>query len=302
MKAGLQYADRVTTVSPSYAQEIATAEFGCGLEGVIRSRGSAVSGILNGIDTTVWDPATDKAITSRYSANNPAGKRACRRALQAELELHAEEGGLLVTIISRLTAQKGLDLVLQALPELLTHGVQLALQGTGDPLLEAAFTQAAQQHPGRVHAHIGYDEARAHRLVAGADAILVPSRFEPCGLTQLYGLRYGTLPIVRRVGGLKDTVQDIGAGGAATSIGLGIAELSTALPSATLTAGNGFTFGPATVPALVQAVRTAAQCRAQGEPWRQAQQRAMVQELSWEQPAEQYLQIYRQAVEEKRSV
>ncbi len=275
MKAGLQYANRVTTVSPSYAREIATSEFGCGLEGVVQSRGRAVSGILNGIDTQVWDPATDHAITSRYSANRLTGKLACRRALQIELGLMAGEGGLLLTIISRLTAQKGLDLVLQALPELLSLGVQLAVQGTGEPALQAAFVQAALQYPGRVHVHIGYDEARAHRLVAGADAILVPSRFEPCGLTQLYGLRYGTLPIVRRVGGLQDTVHD---------------------------QDNGFTFGPATVPALVQAVASAAHCKEQGAPWHQAQQRAMSQALSWEQAAQQYLQIYRQACEEKSGV
>ncbi len=299
MKAGLQYADRVTTVSPSYAQEIATAEFGCGLEGVIQSRGTAVSGILNGIDTTVWNPATDAALTSRYRANELSGKMACRRALQTELGLKAEEGGLLLTIISRLTAQKGLDLVLQALPELFKHGVQLALQGTGDPVLEAAFVQAARRYPGLMQVHIGYDEARAHRMVAGADAILVPSRFEPCGLTQLYGLRYGTLPIVRRVGGLKDTVQDVFSTEPANP---GLRLESAQLPEASLTARNGFTFGPATVPALIQAVLAAAQCRAQGEPWRLAQQRAMAQDLSWDQPAAQYLQIYRQAVEEKQNV
>ncbi len=275
MKAGLQYADRVTTVSPSYAREMASTEFGCGLEGVIQSRGASVCGILNGIDTQVWDPARDAAITSRYSAGRMAGKLACRRALQSELGLQAGEDGLLLTIISRLTAQKGLDLVLQALPELLAQGAQLAVQGTGDPVLEAAFAQAAQLHPGRVHVHIGYDEARAHRLVAGADAILVPSRFEPCGLTQMYGLRYGTLPIVRRVGGLKDTVLDL---------------------------DNGFTFGPATVPALVQAVQVAAQSHRQGEPWRRAQERAMAQDLSWQQPAQQYLQVYQQACEQKLRV
>jgi starch synthase len=316
MKAGLLYANRVTTVSPSYAQEIATTEFGCGLEGVVQSRGPAVSGILNGIDTTVWDPATDAALTSRYSASQPAGKRACRRALQAELGLAAGEGGLLVTLISRLTAQKGLDLVLQALPELFRHGVQLALQGTGDPALEAAFSQAAQRYPGQLHVHIGYDEARAHRLVAGADAIVVPSRFEPCGLTQLYGLRYGTLPIVRRVGGLKDTVQDVrghsipapeisghGASGThAALVPLNLQRERNQSPSPSLAQGNGFTFGPATVPALIEAVAAAAQYKGQAAEWAQAQQRAMTQDLSWVQPAQQYLQVYRQAIEEKQGV
>ena len=210
MKAGLKFADHVTTVSPTYAREIATHDFGCGLDGVIRGRGAAVSGILNGIDTTIWNPATDPAIAERYDIGRPAGKRDCRLALQAELGLKRDDKALLLTVVSRLTAQKGLDLLLAALPDLLQAGVQLAVQGTGEPALEAAYRMAMMANPGRVHVHIGYDEPRAHRLMAGADAIVVPSRFEPCGLTQLYGLRYGTLPIVRRVGGLADTVRDLG--------------------------------------------------------------------------------------------
>ncbi|MDE2397612.1 MAG: glycogen synthase GlgA, partial [Burkholderiales bacterium] len=199
MKAGLNFADRVTTVSPNYAREIATHEFGCGLDGVIRGRDGDVSGIINGIDEEVWSPARDSALAAHYDAERLQGKLECRRALQTELGLELDEKALLLTVVSRLTSQKGLDLVLAALPSLVRQGVQFAIQGTGEAALESAFRMAEQSHPGRVQVFVGYDEARAHRLVGGADVIAVPSRFEPCGLTQLYGLRYGTLPVVRRV-------------------------------------------------------------------------------------------------------
>ena len=201
MKAGLKFADRVTTVSPSYAREIATPEFGVGLEGVIRGRGADVSGILNGIDTRVWDPAADTALPQRYSAQQMQGKAQCKAALQQHFGLAVEAGTPLLGVVSRLTSQKGLDLVLSVLPEIMRMGGQLVVQGTGEASLEAAFRMAADAHPGRVGVLLGYDENAAHRLIAGADMILVPSRFEPCGLTQMYGLRYGTVPIVRRVGG-----------------------------------------------------------------------------------------------------
>ncbi|MFN7724829.1 MAG: glycogen synthase GlgA [Rubrivivax sp.] len=274
MKAGLKFARRITTVSPSYAREIATHEFGCGLDGVIRGRGGDVSGILNGIDATLWNPATDPAIAACYDAERLQGKASCRQALQAELGLDADPQALVLTVVSRLTAQKGLDLVLAALPELVRQRVQFVVQGTGEPALEAAFRMAQLAHPGRVHVHIGYDEARAHRLVAGADVIAVPSRFEPCGLTQLYGLRYGTLPIVRRVGGLADTVQDLDA----------------------QADGNGFVFDAATPNAFAVAVQRAAATKARAEAWSAAQRRAMAQPLDWTLPASAYLALYRQAL------
>ena len=271
MKAGLQYADRVTTVSPTYAHEIATPEFGFGLEGAVRARGGHVSGILNGIDVEVWNPATDAALPSRYDAARMQGKHECRLELQRELGLEPDGNALLLAIVSRLSAQKGLDLVLEALPALLDDGVQLAVQGTGDPVLEAALRAAARRHPGRVHVHVGYDEARAHRLIAGADAIAVPSRFEPCGLTQMYGLRYGTLPIVRRVGGLADTVTD-----------------------AHLPRGNGFVFDAATPEALCEAVERARRMhRDDPAAWAALQHRAMAADLGWEAAARRYLELYR---------
>ena len=279
MKAGLKFADRVTTVSPTYAREITTHEFGCGLDGVIRGRGADVSGILNGIDCAIWNPATDAAIAARYDAERLAGKAQCKRALQAELGLDTEPGALVLTVVSRLTAQKGLDLVLAALPELVRQGVQFVVQGTGEPALEAAFRMAQQAHPGRVHVHIGYDEARAHRLVAGADVIAVPSRFEPCGLTQMYGLRYGTLPVVRRVGGLADTVSDMDA-----------------QPD-----GTGFSFDAATPLALAQAVQRALRRHADTPGWQAAMVRAMAAPLSWEQPARAYQVLYGQALAARRA-
>ena len=268
MKAGLKFADRITTVSPTYAREIATAEFGCGLDGVIRDRGAAVSGIINGIDSSIWNPASDSAIATRYDAERMAGKAECRRVLQAELGLVRDDSALLLTVISRLTAQKGLDLLLAALPELVVQGVQFAVQGTGEPALEAAFRMAQQAHPGKVHMHLGYDEARAHRLVAGADVIAVPSRFEPCGLTQMYGLRYGTLPVVRRTGGLADTVAD---------------------------GKTGFVFDEATPAALRRAVERALMTKRDSAAWAALQRRAMGRELSWAEPAQQYLHLYAEA-------
>ncbi len=270
MKAGLKFATRITTVSPTYAREIATQEFGCGLDGVIRNRGPQVTGILNGIDDAVWDPARDPAIAQGFDAERIDGKRVCRRALQVELGLDVDDEALLVVAVSRLTSQKGLDLLLAALPALLQARVQLAVQGTGDPALEDAFRRAQQAHSGRVRAHIGYDEARAHRLIAGADAIAVPSRFEPCGLTQMYGLRYGTLPIVRRVGGLADTVSDDGGTGPAT----------------------GFVFDAATPVALERCVLRAVALKRQAGGWRQRMVAAMAQPLSWERPARAYLGLY----------
>jgi starch synthase len=278
MKAGLKFADRVTTVSPTYAREIGTAEFGFGLDGVIRGRGADVSGVLNGVDGAVWNPATDTAIAARYAPGKLAGKARCKFALQTELNLAPRADAPLFGVVSRLTSQKGLDLVLGALPGLLERGGQLALQGAGDPALEAAFVAAARANPGAVSVRIGYDEAFAHRLVAGADAILVPSRFEPCGLTQLYGLRYGTLPVVRRVGGLIDTVVDA-------------TDEAVQADRAT-----GFSFDAATPAALDGALQRAIATYAQPARWKQLMARAMAQDFSWEGAAQKYMALYRDLV------
>jgi len=210
-EGGPEVRGRITTVSPTYAQEIATPEYGHGLDGVIRARAAVVSGILNGIDTAVWDPATDAHLACGYDRDHLHGKAHCKAALQTEVGLAPDADAPLLGALSRLTAQKGLDLLLQVLPRWLYSGGQFIVQGNGDAALEAGFRDLARQHPGRVASHADYDEGRAHRLIAGADLLAVPSRFEPCGLTQMYALRYGTLPVVRRTGGLADTVRDAAA-------------------------------------------------------------------------------------------
>lgn len=285
MKAGLKFSDRVTTVSPNYAREIATEEFGCGLDGVIRARVGLVSGILNGVDDAVWNPADDAHIAAPFTANALQGKAVCKAALQKEMGLRVEPEAPLFALVSRLTSQKGLDLVLQALPDALQGpaegGVQLAVQGNGDPELEAAFLAAAAAHPGRVAVQTRYDEPLAHRMIAGADAMLVPSRFEPCGLTQLYALRYGTVPLVRRVGGLADTVVD-------------------ATPDAVdADRATGFMFGPATSRALGQAMAQTVQAYRQPALWRQLVLRGMAQNFSWDVAAGQYLALYDAALRQR---
>ena len=283
MKAGLKYAHRVTTVSPTYAHEIATEPFGCGLDGVIRARGAQVSGILNGVDGAVWNPASDTSIAAVYSDTALDGKARCKAALQHELGLAGDATAPLFAVVSRLTSQKGLDLVLEALPAMLqgpaAGGAQLAVQGKGEPALEAALVAAALAHPGRVAARLVYDERLAHRMMAGADAMLVPSRFEPCGLTQLYALRYGTVPVVRRVGGLADTVVDAD-------------PLATKNDQAT-----GFMFGPETSAALAQALDQAVKAWRQPALWRQLMRRGMSQNFSWDASASQYMALYRTVID-----
>ena len=274
MKAGLKYARRITTVSPTYASEIATHEFGCGLDGVIRGRAGEVSGILNGVDRDVWNPATDSALPHRYSALDLQGKTRCRDALRAEFGLEPNPDAPLFGVVSRLSGQKGLDLVLAALPALLKMGGQLCLQGSGDAALEAAFSAAAKAHPGQVAVRIGYDENLAHRLIAGCDALLVPSRFEPCGLTQLYALRYGSVPVVRRVGGLADTVVDASA---------------QALEADRAT---GYAFDAATPAALEAAMQRAVLAFRVPAVWRRLMLRGMAQDFSWGEAARKYLAMY----------
>ena len=265
MKGGLVHADRLTTVSPTYAREITTPEFGCGVEGVLRTRAADLSGILNGVDYGHWDPATDAALPARFDARDLGGKAVCKAALQREFGLDARTDAPLIGIVSRLSEQKGLDLALAALPALRAEGVQLAILGSGDAPLERAFADAAAAHPGQVGVHIGYDETLAHRVIAGADLILVPSRFEPCGLTQLYGMRYGTLPLVRRVGGLADTVDD----------------------------ASGFIFEAADASSLIEAARRAVLTLREPARWRAMQQTAMARDHSWSAAAARYLALYR---------
>ena len=275
MKAGLHYADRITTVSPTYAREIQTAEFGFGMDGLLRSRSGALTGILNGVDAAVWNPATDRRLAARYDVGDTRGKKQCKAALRRETGLAGGEGPVF-GVVSRLTPQKGLDLVLEALPGLVAAGGQLVVLGTGDAALEAGFRAAAAQFPDAVGVRLGYDEDFAHRIMAGADVILVPSRFEPCGLTQMYGLAYGALPLVRRVGGLADTVCDADAESCAAGT------------------ATGFVFGEAGVEALRGALDRAFALWRRPAAWSQLMATAMRRDFSWAPAARQYLELYRQ--------
>jgi starch synthase len=273
LKAGLHYADRITTVSPTYAREIMTAEGGMGLDGLIRARASVVSGIVNGIDADIWNPATDTTLAKTYDDKRLKARTTNRAALHESFGLTLDEG-LLFCVVSRLTWQKGMDLLAEALPTLLSTGGKLALLGSGDQALEGAFLAAARAHPGRVAVRIGYDEALSHRMMAGADAILVPSRFEPCGLTQLYGLRYGCVPVVARVGGLADTIID--ANDAALEAGV----------------ATGLQFSPVTREALEAAIVRASQLHADTATWTRLIKRGMTSDLSWQRRAKAYADLF----------
>jgi starch synthase len=270
LKAGLALADRITTVSPTYAAEIQTPDNGFGLDGLLRARAGVLHGILNGIDDTVWNPAADALITAPFSG--AAGRAKNKGAVQARFGLQAAPERLVLGVISRLTWQKGLDLLLEAMDEVIGLGAALVVLGTGEPALEAGFAAAATANPGRVGCVIGYDEGLAHQMQAGIDALLVPSRFEPCGLTQLCALRYGALPVVARVGGLADTVID--ANQAALAAG----------------AGTGVQFP---VGALRPALRRTAALWGQPEVWKNLQSNAMRADVSWRRPAAQYAALYR---------
>jgi len=278
LKAGLQFADRITTVSPTYSREILTPEFGMGLEGVLRARVAALSGILNGIDDAVWNPADDRRIAATYTAQTIATRTRNKAELQSRLGLDGSPGALLLGVISRLTWQKGLDLLVATLPALLGHGAELALLGAGDREMEDAFASAQSAHPGRIGCLIGYDEGLAHLIQAGADALLVPSRFEPCGLTQLCALRYGAIPVVARVGGLADTVIDAN-------------EMAIAAGVAT-----GLQFSAVNAEGLEGAIRRAAALFADRQRWARMQQNAMATDVSWRKPAGHYATLYRDLV------
>ncbi len=276
LKGGLHFADRITTVSPTYAQEIQGPLLGEGLDGLLAHRQRDLVGILNGVDGRVWDPASSPHVPSHFDAHHRSGKKVCKNLLQRELDLSEESSAPLFGVVSRFVTQKGLDLVLANVDRLMAKGAQLALLGSGDPLLEQGFRRAADHHRNRVALRVGYDEALAHRLIAGADALLVPSRFEPCGLTQLYALKYGTLPIVRRTGGLADTVVDTNA---------------ETLAGASAT---GFVFQDVDGLALGDALARACDCYFHHpKAWDQIQFTAMKQDFSWRASAKRYGELYR---------
>ena len=268
LKAGMTMADRVTTVSPTYARELRRPEYGFGLDGVVRARGDDFLGILNGIDTAVWDPAADPHI---HTFKGPAGKSRAKRALCRELGL-PDPAAPLAVVVSRMTGQKGLDVLLDALPAWTDRGGQIALLGSGEAELERRWREAATHE--RVAVAIGYDEALAHRMYAAADAVLVPSRFEPCGLTQMYALRYGALPVVARTGGLADTVIDANP---------------MALAAGTAT---GWQFWPVDADTLAQTLLAVRDTWERPVVWRLMQQNAMRQPVGWDASAAGYAKLY----------
>jgi starch synthase len=282
LKAGLRLSDRITTVSPTYAREIMTPAFGMALDGLLRARAAAVSGIVNGIDDSVWNPASDPALPSPYSAMRLDQREANRAALQARFGLHEDAAAPLFGVVSRLTNQKGLDLLLAVAPEIVAGGGQLALLGTGEKAIEDGFAAAQAAHPGRIGAIFGYDEGLAHLIQAGIDFLVVPSRFEPCGLTQLCALRYGAAPIVARVGGLADTVIDANE----ASLSAGVA--------------TGIQFHPPEVGELRHALERAFAIHREPATLRRLRLNGMRADVSWRGPAKRYAELYRELAAGRR--
>lgn len=278
LKAGIRYSDRLTTVSPTYAREILTADYGCGLEGLLQRRARDLVGILNGADYEIWDPSRDVHLPNNFSLEDIAGKRACKTALQEEFGFKAHLEVPLIVFISRITDQKMADVVAAALPEVIGDGALCVLLGDGERHLEEQFEAAALRYPGRIAFRVGYEEPLAHRLVAGGDILLHPARYEPCGLTQLYAMRYGTLPVVRSTGGLRDTVVD---------------ATDDTLSRGTAT---GFMFEGVTRDDMVCCVERALGLYRQPMAWRKVQRQAMAQHFGWEEPARRYLALYRSLV------
>ncbi|AHF75458.1 Glycogen synthase [Sodalis praecaptivus] len=276
MKAGLFYADHVTTVSPTYAREITQPAYGYGMEGLLASLQTQgrLSGILNGVDDAIWNPTHDAMLATRYNRDVLEAKVNNKRHLQTAMGLTVDEKVPLFAVVSRLTSQKGLDLVLEVLPDLLEQGGQLTLLGAGDATLQQGFLAAAAEYPSQVGVQLGYHEAFSHRIIGGADVLMVPSRFEPCGLTQLYALKYGTLPLVRRTGGLADTVTDSS-----------LENLSDGVAS-------GFVFEDATAAGLQRAIRRAFVLWSRPSLWRYVQRQAMGLDFSWRVAAKAYQSLY----------
>lgn len=276
LKAGLYYSDRLTTVSPTYAKEIQTPEFGCGLEGLLRTRASHLTGILNGIDIDVWNPAHDPYLKDRYDITRLDDKQKNKVQLLQSLGLPVTDNPIFASV-SRLTSQKGFDLLIKTAPALLAKKGYLIMHGTGDKEIENQLQDLARAYPDQVAVRVGYEESLAHRIQSGADAIVMPSRFEPCGLTQMYGLRYGTIPIVRRTGGLADTVVDAG-----------FRKFHSL--------GNGLVFNKACASSLGKTFDRALRFFREPKTWRAMQVNAMAKEFSWTSASDKYRKVYQRAV------
>ena len=282
LKAGIFYADAISTVSPRYAKEIQTTAFGFGLEGLLAKRGNEIKGILNGIETDEWNPETDPYLIKNYSATKIAGKKQVKKALQQKLGLDIDASAPLLGVVSRLTHQKGLDMLLPNLQHLLDIGCQFALLGGGESTLETTFQTLAARNPGRASVTIGYSESLSHQIMAGCDMFVMPSRFEPCGLNQLYGLAYGTPPIVNATGGLADSVIDTNP--------VNIKNKTA----------NGFVMVEASADGLLACItRALTMFREEAKTWRQIQKNGMSQNLSWDKSALEYLDLYQTLMQSK---
>jgi len=274
LKGGLVFSDLLTTVSRTYSAEIRTPDFGNGLDGVLEERAADLHGVINGIDYEQWNPAKDASLARPYSADEPEGKAACREALRRELGLEEAQGPI-IAMVARLAEQKGLDLALAGLSAMLDTGCQVALLGSGEVHLEEAWMHAAERHPGRVAVRLGYDAGLASRIYGGADCFLMPSRYEPCGLGQLIALRYGTVPIVRRTGGLADTVKEF---------------------DATRRSGTGFLWDAFEADAMLDAVRRAASAYRRPELWSALVRNGMTEDFSWDASAREYALLYKKVL------
>jgi len=279
LKGGIVFSDKISTVSPRYAEEIQTEEFGCGLEGVLRKRKADVVGILNGIDVAQWSPDVDEFIPQKFSLKDMSGKAVCKEHLQRNSKLEPDADAPLIGVISRMTDQKGFDLMADAMRSIMELGAQFVLLGTGDVKYHHLFERFEDAYPWRVSIHLKFDNRLAHEIEAGADMFLMPSRFEPCGLNQMYSLRYGTIPIVRRVGGLADSIVDYTE------------------QTARDCTGTGFVFQRYTVHAMLEAIRRAVKVYRTPEEWRQLQHNAMRQDFSWSVAAKHYVQLFQDMLE-----
>lgn len=278
LKAGIYYSDSLTTVSPTYAQEIQTPVYGFGLEGLLKARGHEIHGILNGIEMQEWNPAVDPHLAKNYDAENLAGKKAVKKALQTKLGLDVDPAAPLLGVVSRLTQQKGLDMFLTVAEPLLAQGCQVAVLGSGEASLEDGFKQLALKYPQQVGVTIGYNEPLSHQIMAGVDIFIMPSRFEPCGLNQMYGLRYGTPPVVTHTGGLADSVTDTHA---------------VSLQNGTAT---GFVMDEANPQQLLASVQRALFYYRDPKTWRKIQRNGMLSDLSWDHSASAYMNLYTQLI------
>jgi len=277
LKAGLVFADALTAVSRTYAREVQTEQYGCGMHGVLQERAADLHGIINGIDQNIWNPATDPWIAARYDRENLAGKADCKAALQQQFNMPVDPERPVISLICRLVDQKGLDLLADALPALVQGEAQFIVLGTGEPHYHRMLENLAEEHPGSFACKIAYDEALAHMIEAGSDMFLMPSRFEPCGLNQLYSMRYGTVPVVRATGGLADTVVDADAADAGDATGFAFTEYSAA--------------------ALIATLERALAAYADKDAWRRLMLNGMAQDWSWQRSAGEYVALYETLLE-----